>query len=188
MVIRVNPSPDDHLVGRCVVRDEQWLVAAPSIPRPAVTAGAATELPALVRTTPGRGALTGKYLDRSAQGRISGERAGHYAMYRDERTADIARTVVECAMEMDCAPGALAIAWLLARSPLIVPILGARDAEQLKTTLDGIDLSIPDEVSARLEQASALPLNYPYDFLRENQGRMFKDMYAEMDPRRARPF
>lgn len=30
VVIRVNPKPDERLVGRCVLRDEQWLVAEPN--------------------------------------------------------------------------------------------------------------------------------------------------------------
>lgn len=43
VVIRVNPSPDAELVGRCFARDEMLLVAAPSLPRP--TAAAEGETP-----------------------------------------------------------------------------------------------------------------------------------------------
>ena len=34
LVIRVNPSPDERLVGRCFLQDEQLLVAPPAMPRP----------------------------------------------------------------------------------------------------------------------------------------------------------
>jgi DNA-binding transcriptional LysR family regulator len=53
VIIRVNPKPDDRLVGRCVLRDELWLVAAPDAARPAPAAeGAPTPLPAVVRSLP----------------------------------------------------------------------------------------------------------------------------------------
>lgn len=34
VVIRVNPKPDSALVGRCFVRDQLLIVAAPSFPAP----------------------------------------------------------------------------------------------------------------------------------------------------------
>lgn len=130
------------------------------------------------------GALTGKYLDGGAgKGRVGGEKAGHYTIYRDERTARIARAVVDGANDMGISPAALATAWISARSPLLIPIVGARNAEQLGQTLDAVDLAVPADVMAKLEEVSALPLGFPLDFLHENQGRMFKKMYEEMDPR-----
>lgn len=57
LVIRVNPQPSDHLVGRCFVHDETLVVAPTSLPRPdggdvafpAVLTGAASEDPWNVR-------------------------------------------------------------------------------------------------------------------------------------------
>ena len=58
LVIRVNPPPHEQLVGRCVLRDERWLVAAPSISRPIAGDGDAPPvLPAIVRTMPRRGTI-----------------------------------------------------------------------------------------------------------------------------------
>jgi DNA-binding transcriptional LysR family regulator len=34
VVLRMNPATDEGLVGRCVLRDERWLVAAPSMASP----------------------------------------------------------------------------------------------------------------------------------------------------------
>ncbi len=129
------------------------------------------------------GALTGKYLGDKAEGRVSGESAGHYKRYRDEHTARIAQLVVDSARELGCSPGALAAAWIIARSPLFVPILGARTAEQLGQTLEAVELTIPDEVLARLEEASAIPLGFPHQFLRENWDRWFAKVHADLDPR-----
>jgi len=42
VVIRVNPSPDVGLVGRCFARDEMLLVASPSLKRPTIAVGGET--------------------------------------------------------------------------------------------------------------------------------------------------
>jgi DNA-binding transcriptional LysR family regulator len=52
VVIRINPSPDATLVGRCFARDEMLLVASPSLERPAAhkegTPGEPPSVPAIV--------------------------------------------------------------------------------------------------------------------------------------------
>ena len=57
LVIRVDPAPQERLVGRRVLRDERWLVAAPDIPRPAEAAGDPPPLPAIVHVPPKPGAV-----------------------------------------------------------------------------------------------------------------------------------
>ena len=37
LVIRINPSPEERLVGRCFLNDERLIVAAPDMPRPCPT-------------------------------------------------------------------------------------------------------------------------------------------------------
>ena len=129
------------------------------------------------------GALTGKYLDSGNEGRVSGAAAGHYARYRDERTAHIARAVVNAAAEIGCSPAQLAIAWLIRQSPQYVPLIGARTPDQLADTLDAADLTVPDEIAARLDEAGRIDLGFPGEFLRQDWGRWWADLYAELDPR-----
>lgn len=51
IVIRVNPRPDDQLVGRCFLKDKWLLVAPASLPRPLAANGAVgASIPAVVRT------------------------------------------------------------------------------------------------------------------------------------------
>ncbi|MCJ2023157.1 LysR family transcriptional regulator [Methylobacterium sp. J-067] len=53
VVIRVNPKPDERLVGRCVLRDEQWLVAEPGAVLPEPLNGSdVVDLPSVVRSLP----------------------------------------------------------------------------------------------------------------------------------------
>ena len=55
VVIRVNPRPEERLVGRCVMRDERWLVAAPDLPCPACPPSGPTPVRAVVRQLPSPG-------------------------------------------------------------------------------------------------------------------------------------
>ena len=129
------------------------------------------------------GALTGKYLGGGGEGRVSSEAAGFYARYREGKIADVAGTVVECAREMGCTPGQLAIAWIRERSPLLIPLVGARTVEQLEDTLKSADLAIPSELMARLDRVSGIELGFPHDFLRGNWPRWFGRAHEDLDPR-----
>jgi DNA-binding transcriptional LysR family regulator len=40
LVIRIDPAPDDRLVGRMFLTDQRWIVARPDMPRPVVAPGA----------------------------------------------------------------------------------------------------------------------------------------------------
>jgi DNA-binding transcriptional LysR family regulator len=48
LVIRINPAPDDRLIGRCFLRDETLVVAPPQVARPS---GETTTFPAVVLNT-----------------------------------------------------------------------------------------------------------------------------------------
>ena len=57
LVIRVDPMPQERLVGRCVLRDERWLVASPDVPRPTEEIDRPSLLPAIVHRPPKAGAV-----------------------------------------------------------------------------------------------------------------------------------
>ena len=57
LVIRVDPAPQERLIGRCVLRDERWLVAAPGLPRPADVAGDPPPLAVIAHVPPKAGAV-----------------------------------------------------------------------------------------------------------------------------------
>ncbi|MBE7219148.1 MAG: LysR family transcriptional regulator [Caulobacteraceae bacterium] len=52
LVIRINPRPDERLVGRCVMRDAQWLVAPPGWARPPEGGAGPAPLRAVMRAAP----------------------------------------------------------------------------------------------------------------------------------------
>ena len=50
-------------------------------------------------------------------------------------------------------------------------IFGARSPEQLDDNLKAAALELSPAVMQRLDEASAFPLGYPYEFMRNVQGR-----------------
>jgi pyridoxine 4-dehydrogenase len=69
---------------------------------------------------------------------------------------DLARpggVLAEIAEAHDATPGQVALAWLLARSPVMLPIPGTGSPAHLEENLAAADLSLTDDELARLEEA-----------------------------------
>ena len=64
------------------------------------------------------------------------------------------RVVDEIARAHDATPGQVALAWLLARSPVMLPIPGTGSADHLGENLAAAELRLTDEELARLEEAA----------------------------------
>jgi aryl-alcohol dehydrogenase-like predicted oxidoreductase len=118
----------------------------------------------------GGGWLSGKY--RKGQAPDSGSRVGRGDRWDDQpeqRESELAWRVIDCLRRIAADRGKscaqVAINFLLRRSPRVIPIFGARNLEQLRQNLGsaGWELS-PREVD-ELEQASRIPLPYPYRFI-----------------------
>ena len=89
--------------------------------------------------------------------------AGHPRL--SERNLAIARVVGEVAAELDVPAAAVAVAWVLGRPGVMIPILGARRAGQLEQSLQGADVELSAEQVARLEEISHVDLGFPHEFL-----------------------
>lgn len=82
------------------------------------------------------------------------------------RSTDALRVVVrEVADELGATPAQVAIAWTRARSPAVLPIIGARTIGQLHDNLGALELALPEDARARLEAATDFTLGFPGDFL-----------------------
>jgi aryl-alcohol dehydrogenase-like predicted oxidoreductase len=84
--------------------------------------------------------------------------------FRSERNLQIAETVGQVAASIGKTPSQVALAWVASQPQVTAPIFGARTLEQLEDNLGAADLVLDDEAAKRLEEASKLPLVYPYDF------------------------
>jgi aryl-alcohol dehydrogenase-like predicted oxidoreductase len=99
----------------------------------------------------GRGWLTGALRERAAIANNDFRR--HLPQFQGDnfdRNLALAATVEELAKELDLAPTQLALAWLLAQGPEIVPIFGTRKIANLTTNSAAADIALDAPVLARL--------------------------------------
>lgn len=97
-----------------------------------------------------------------------------WALYANERTWQVIDALLGVANEVEKTPAQVALNWLLQRPTVTAPIIGARSMTHLEDNLGATGWSLTSEQVTRLEQASALPLPYPYESLaqqRANRGR-----------------
>jgi aryl-alcohol dehydrogenase-like predicted oxidoreductase len=115
--------------------------------------------------TLGGGVLTGKY----SGGEAGSKRYGDHKP--GERQAKVAALVREIAAASGASPSQVCLAWVLAqrRRVNLVPILGARTAEQLEVNLGALAVELSPESLARLEEATAIPLGFPGAFLADDE-------------------
>jgi aryl-alcohol dehydrogenase-like predicted oxidoreductase len=120
--------------------------------------------------TLGSGVLTGKYnRDPELRGR-----AALRGRVR-ERDLGIAGEVVKLAGEIGRSPAQVALAWVRQGEGVIVPLVGARTKQQLEDNLGCLDLVLTPEQKARLDDASAIELGFPHDFLAQFRSDRIED-------------
>lgn len=113
------------------------------------------------------GRLTGKYATPAEDGGTAGRLAGQAPTDRESAVVDAVR---EAATGRRATPAQVALAWVLARTPTVLPILGARSAEQLEDNLAALDLQLDTETLDRLDSVSAVELGFPHDFIASTRG------------------
>jgi aryl-alcohol dehydrogenase-like predicted oxidoreductase len=104
-----------------------------------------------------------------------------------ERDLAIARTVQAVADDLGVTPSQVAIAWTMTRSPAVHPIVGARRLDQLVDNLGSVDCHLDSELLRRLDDASAITLGFPHDFIGETTGFVYGPVGERVLPRRSRP-
>jgi len=129
--------------------------------------------------TLGHGVLSGKYSTDSPP--TGGTRLAPGSV--TERDHAAAQAVVEAARELGVTPSQVALAWTRARSRAVVPIVGARNPEQLADNLAAVDVTLPDGVMRRLEKAAPFTRGFPEDFIAES-AEVFGEARDRIDPRR----
>lgn len=82
-----------------------------------------------------------------------------------ERHLAIADVVNRVAQEIGRTPAQVAIAWTLTQPGVTSTLLGVRTPEQLLANLDALTVELSSEQLQDLDQASAIELGFPHDFL-----------------------
>jgi aryl-alcohol dehydrogenase-like predicted oxidoreductase len=106
------------------------------------------------------GLLAGGYPDKSS---VTGTRLDYDTV--SPRRLELARAVADVAKEIGQPTAAVALAWLRQRPIPVLPILGARTSAQLGELLGFLDLSLPEELLARLDELTEPPPIMPREGL-----------------------
>jgi aryl-alcohol dehydrogenase-like predicted oxidoreductase len=120
----------------------------------------------------GGGFLTGKVVRGKPP--QSGTRLGEkdrFARFDNDRCWKILDAVRAVAHEIGATPSAVSLAWLIAKPTVCSVIFGARTLEQLDANLAAADLELSAAQLAKLDEASAFELGYPYEFMQAIQQR-----------------
>ncbi len=116
------------------------------------------------------GQLTGKYLpENMKQSEAEGARM-HSEMMKTFRTLDesedaTVREVLAVGQEIGVSPSQVALAWLRTRPVPTIPIIGATKLHQVEDNLASVNVTLSPAQLARLDQASAVKLGFPHDFM-----------------------
>ena len=110
------------------------------------------------------GLLSGKY-GRNRQPKGEGRHVPGVSKSLTDRNYGIIEAAESVAAELGTGVAQVALAWVLARPGVASPILGARTMVQLEGNLASLDLTLPKEMIARLDAASAPAPIFPHGFL-----------------------
>jgi len=91
-------------------------------------------------------------------------------MQPDERKTRISRAVVEVGKDIGRSPSQVALAWLRQQPGVVIPIIGARTAAQLKDNLGSVEFSLEGPHLKRLDEASRIELGFPQRLLHIGNG------------------
>jgi aryl-alcohol dehydrogenase-like predicted oxidoreductase len=150
-----------------------------TVERELLPAAAAFGLSVCAWAPMGAGILTGKYTRGPSTTPTDSWRAAANQARLTDRNLHIAREVDRVAGQLGATSAQVAIAWLRQRDRRIIPILGVRKLEQLQDVLGSLEVELPVEHRARLDEVSQIELGFPYELLRGPQGQM---VYGDLEP------
>lgn len=120
------------------------------------------------------GALSGKYL-KGEKGRVP-----ENSIRVNERNVKIAQVVVSIADDLGVSPAQVALNWLLQKNQTIIPIVGARTAQQMEDSLGCLSFKLSDEAISELNEVSKIELGFPHDFLVGAQNIIFGETQRQI--------
>ncbi len=118
----------------------------------------AEELGVITYSPVGGGLLSGKYGPdlRPESGRLM-TNTGYAARYGEDWVFETAGRFSGLAAERGHHPVSLAVAWVAANPDVTAPIIGARDLEQLRPSLEALEIDMTSEFRAEISSLSRMP-------------------------------
>jgi aryl-alcohol dehydrogenase-like predicted oxidoreductase len=113
----------------------------------------------------GGGVLTGKYNNGNGKTEKDARLNSQWQHLLSERNLAIASTVIEVSRDTGRSPSQVALAWIRAQGTDMIPIIGSRRLAQIKDNMACLDLSLTAAQLKRLDEASAVDMGFPHDFI-----------------------
>ena len=115
----------------------------------------------------GSGFLSGKYRRAVRDGevrRLDALAGTPFARFDTPRNREVVEVLVQVAEQMGRPPAEVALKWVATQPGVTSTILGASRPDQLASNLASLDVEIPAELRAKLDEASAIEPGNPYRF------------------------
>jgi aryl-alcohol dehydrogenase-like predicted oxidoreductase len=115
----------------------------------------------------GSGFLTGKYRRAAQQDevrRLDLVAGTPFARFDTPRNREIVEVLVQVATEIGRPPAEVALKWLIDRPGVTSVTLGASRPDQLASNMASLEVELPAELRALLDEASAIAPGNPYRF------------------------
>lgn len=119
------------------------------------------------------GMLSGKYHGGEAKDARYSNEMNRGFLPDPQRSERIVAALQSVSKDTGTAPAQIALAWLLHRPQPIIPIIGTRKIAQLTDNLAALDVKLADRHLAKLDEASAISLGFPHEFLANDLVRTF---------------
>jgi len=107
------------------------------------------------------GLLSGKFSRENQKPEASRRSEFDFPVVDKERAWKILDVMRPIAKAHNCSPARVALAWLLPKPVVTSVIIGAKRLEQLNDNLAAVDLKLTDDETKKLDEVSALPVEYP---------------------------
>ena len=114
----------------------------------------------------GRGLLSGKYTRQNAGKVDDSGRAPTLAGLLTDKHYDIIDALTKIAADLDTTVARVALSWVHARPGVCSTLVGARTLAQFEDNILALDLQLPAEQTAALDELTAPQLPFPLEFLR----------------------
>jgi aryl-alcohol dehydrogenase-like predicted oxidoreductase len=111
----------------------------------------------------GGGLLTGKYNKKTDEPRRMND---DDTRRLTKPNLKIAAEVIKIAEKIGKTPAQVALNWIRQKPGIMIPIIGARTADQLKDSLGALDFSLTEKQMERLDKISEIDLGFPHKFLK----------------------
>jgi aryl-alcohol dehydrogenase-like predicted oxidoreductase len=168
VVAQANTLADAHGSTPFTSMQLEYSLVERTIEREHIPMAKALDLAIMAWSPLAMGALTGKYAESkpNSDARLT-KNANLQESYLSERNTPIIETVVKIAREINRTPAQVALNWIIQQPGVIIPIIGAKNLNQLNDNLLSAEFRLDPKHLQELDEVSKIDLGFPHAFLQK---------------------